>query len=223
MLAISIEGQGLELLKAQLDPTVFTKIHRTTVNEIVNNSFKKSHKEIKGKWNIEIKKDGRDWVFANKQSGKFGKRNGRMRITRATIRSNTVIIDIIGTPLNLSLFEYSWNMEVQSKKKFSTKRKVAQKKARLDKKTRGKIRVKILKGQVKTLDHVFAAVMANGHRGIFRRKTNRPSPIAEQRVISPVSMFEQIDFDSLVSKEFDSNMLKRFNHNLERWSNGYWK
>lgn len=220
---MGIKVQGLEEIKKALDPKLFEKVHRVSVNEVVGYAFTEAKKEIKGKWNIDIKKDGKEWAFASKQTGKMNKRNGRMKIIKASQKKDYILIEIAGTPLNLSLFEYSWNMEVQSKKKFKTKRAVAKKKAKLSKVQQGRVRVKILKGQVTTLKSAFVATMNSGHRGIFQRKSNKPLPILEKRTISPQSMFKEVDFERILDRKLKKNLLKRFNHNLNRLSGGYWK
>jgi hypothetical protein len=221
---MSIKIEGLEELQKALDPKMFDKVFRATANEIVNGAFKKSHTQIKKKWNIDIKKeDKNDWAFAHKTTGKTNKRNGRMRIYRATQKDNSIYIHISGTPINLSLFEYTWNMEVQSKKTFKAKKRVAKQKSKLNKVSQGKVRVKIKKNEITTFKNAFVATMKNNHKGIFQRSSKSSLPILEKRIISAPSMFEQVNFKRILEQDVNDKMVKRFTHHLNRYSKGYWK
>ena len=219
----SIKIEGLEEIRKALDPKLFEKVHRVTVNEIVNASFKKSHTQIKKKWNIDIKKDGQEWAFAHKNTAKTNKRNGRMRIYNATIKNDYLIIHISGSPLNLSLFEYTWKQEVSATKSLKKKRTIGKRMKSLGKVGRGRVRVKIKKNEVTTFKSAFVSTMKSGHKGIYQRVAKRSLPILEKRVISAPSMFEQIDFKGILKKDMDEKLEKRFMHNLSRATKGYWK
>lgn len=223
MIKMQIDLKDLEKLKENITGELFDKAFIATSNEIVEGAFKKTITQIKKKWNIDIKKEGKEWAFANKSTGKTNKRNGRMQITRARISDRYIALDIMGTPLNLSLFEYTWNQEVKSKKTFKAKRKVVKGMNKLDKVSRNKVRVKVLKGEVTTLESAFVATMSNGHVGIYQRYKSKRLPILEKRTITPASMFEQVDFESILNKDFNEKIISRFNHNLDRLSHGYWK
>ena len=219
----SIKLDGLDELKRTLDPQLFERVHRVTVNEIVGGAFKKSQTQIKKKWNIDIKKDGKDWAFANKNTGKTNKRNGRMRLYKATAKDNYLIIHISGTPLNLSLFEYTWKQEVSSTKSLKKKRAIGKQMKSLGKIGRGRVRVKIKKSEVTTFKSAFVATMKSGHRGIYQRVAKNSLPILEKRIITPQSMFKQIDFEKLLQKDLNEKLEKRFMHNLDRALQKQWK
>lgn len=219
---ISFNFENFEDIKKNTSPELFNKSLITTVNEIFNSSFSKARTQIKKKWNIDIKQEGREWAFANKSTGKTNKRNGRMRLTRASIGSQYIILDIVGTPLNLSLFEYTWTQEIESKKTFKSAMKVIKKKNKLDKVSQNKVRVKILKSETTTLESAFIATMSNGHIGIYQRYNNSKLPILEKRTITPQSMFIQVDFENILNKDVNEKIFDRFSHNLNRLTNGYW-
>lgn len=220
---IEIDYKELEKLKENISKEVFNKTFTATVNEIFNNSFSKARTQIKKKWNIDIKQENKEWVFTNKSTGKTNKRNGRMKLTRANVNNKYIILDISGTPLNLSLFEFTWTQEIEAKKTFKSAMKVIKKMHNMDKLNKNKVRVNILKSQITTLESAFVATMKNGHIGIFERLGSKRLPILEKRTITPQSMFKQVDFENILEKDFDEKMLSRFFHNLERLSNGYWK
>lgn len=223
MIKIQIDSKELEELTKNISAELFDKVFITTSNEIVASSFSKARTQIKKKWNIDIKQENKEWAFANKSTGKTNKRNGRMQLTRAKINDRYITLDIAGSPLNLSLFEYTWNQEVNSKKTFKSKRKVIKKKNKFEKVNKNKIRIKILKSQTTVLENAFISLMPNGHRGIFQRYHNKSLPILEKRTVTPTSMFEQIDFESILNKEFNEKISARFSHNLNRLTNGFWK
>lgn len=220
---IEFDYKEFEKIKQSISKDVFDKAFIATSNELFNGSFSKARTQIKRKWNIDIKQENKEWAFANKSTGKTNKRNGRMKLTRANVNNKYITLDIVGTPLNLSLFEYTWNKEVQSKKTFKAKRKVVNKRNKLDKLTKNRVRVKILKSKITTLESAFVATMKNGHIGIFERFENKSLPILEKRTITPQSMFKQIDFENILQKDFDDRLMNRFKHNLNRLTNGYWK
>lgn len=223
MIKMQIDFKDLEKLKENITGELFDKAFIATSNEIAEGAFKKAITQIKNKWNIDVKKEGKEWAFANKSTGKTNKRNGRMQITRARISDRYITLDIMGTPLNLSLFEYTWTQEIESKKSFKSAMKVIKKKHTLDKISQNKVRVKVLKGEVTTLESAFVATMSNGHVGIYQRYKSKRLPILEKRTITPASMFEQVDFESILNKDFNEKIISRFTHNLDRLSNGYWK
>ena len=219
----SIKLDGLDELKRTLDSQLFERVHRVTVNEIVGGAFKKSQTQIKKKWNIDIKKDGKDWAFANKRTGKTNKRNGHMRLYKATAKNNYLLIDITGTPLNLSLFEYTWKQEVSSTKSLKKKKAIGKRMKSLGKVERGRVRVKIRKDEVTTFKSAFVATMKSGHRGIYQRVAKGPLPILEKRTITPQSMFKQIDFEKMLQKDMDEKLANRFMHNLDSYLKKKWK
>lgn len=224
MSSIKLEGiNGLDDLQKVLNPKLFEKIQTTTVNEIVNASFKKSMTQIKKKWNIDIKKDGKEWAFAHKNTGKTNKRNGRMRIYNATAKNDYLIIHIYGSPLNLSLFEYTWKQEVSATKSLKKKKTIGKRMKSLGKVGRGRVRVKIKKSEVTTFKSAFVSTMKSGHKGIYQRVAKSSLPILEKRVISAPSMFEQIDFKGILKKDMDEKLEKRFMHNLERYLSRGWR
>jgi len=223
MIKMQIDFKELEKLKENITAELFDKAFITTSNEIADGAFKKAMTQIKKKWNIDIKKEDKEWAFANKSTGKTNKRNGRMQLTKARVNDRYITLDIMGTPLNLSLFEYTWTQEIESKKSFKSAMGVIKKKHKLDKISQNKVRIKILKSQITTLESAFIATMPNGHKGIFQRYNSKRLPILEKRTIAPASMFEQIDFESILNKDFNEKIISRFTHNLDRLSNGYWK
>lgn len=219
---ITFDTNELKKLNANISKEVFDKTFITTMNEIFVGSFAKARTQIKKKWNIDIKQESKEWAFANKSTGKTNKRNGRMKLTRASIGSQYIILDIVGTPLNLSLFEYTWTQEIESKKSFKSAMRVIKKKNKLDKVSQGKVRVKILKSEITTLKSAFVATMSNGHVGIYQRFNKSKLPILEKRIITPQSMFVQVDFEKILDKDLNEKVFSRFSHNLNRLTNGYW-
>lgn len=220
---IEIDYKEFQKLEENISKEIFNKTFIVTANEIFNGSFSKARTQIKKKWNIDIKQENKEWAFANKSTGKTNKRNGRMKLTRANVNNQYIILDISGTPLNLSLFEFTWTQEIESKKTFRSAMKVIKKMNNLDKVNKNKVRVNILKSQTTTLESAFVGTMNNGHRGIFERLGSKRLPILEKRIITPQSMFKQIDFENILEKDFNERMLGRFTHNLNRLNNGYWK
>lgn len=220
---IEFDKKEFEELKKSIKPELFDKAFIATSNEIAEGAFKKAMTQIKNKWNIDIKKENKEWAFANKSTGKTNKRNGRMQLTRARVSDRYITFDIMGTPLNLSLFEYTWTQEIESKKSFKSAMGVIKKKHKLDKIGQNKVRIKILKSQITTLESAFIATMPNGHKGIFQRYNSKRLPMLEKRTIAPASMFEQVDFESILNKDFNEKIISRFSHNLNRLSDGYWK
>lgn len=220
---IEIDYKEFDKIKQSVSKDVFDKAFITTSNELFNGSFSKARTQIKRKWNIDIKQENKEWAFANKSTGKTNKRNGRMKLTRANVNNKYITLDIVGTPLNLSLFEYTWTQEIESKKTFKSAMKVIKKKHKIDKISQNKVRVKILKSEATILQTAFVATMKNGHRGIFQRAESKRLPILEKRTITPQSMFKQIDFENILQKDFDDRLMNRFAHNLNRLTNGYWK
>jgi|GEM_PF-4666901 len=217
---MSIKIDGIERLQSNLKPETFKKAYNATINEIVNGALSKSRTQIKKKWNIDLKNDGGTWKFQNKTTGETKKRSGTIRIIKATNSRGYVEIIVTGEPINLSLFSFSYNEEVQNKKTFKQKRAVA-KRAQKDA-NRGKVRVKIIKTKTTTLPKSFWATMKSGHKGIFTRiKSSRK--IVENRTITPTSMFKQIDFESILKKDISEKIAGRFSHNLSRITSGYWK
>jgi len=221
----NIVMDGLDELRKQLDPDIFNKAFNTTANEIVTSVFNKSKTQIKKKWNIDIKSQGKNtWAFASKTTGKVNKRNGHMRIIKATKKDGNIYVWVQGTPLNLSLFEYSWKQEVSSTKSLRKKKAIGKKMKSLGRKGRGLVRVKILKSEVTTLKSAFVATMnRSGHKGVFQRSSKSSLPILEKRTVTPTTMFEQVGFNKMLDDAINERLLSRFEHNLERLSSGYWK
>jgi hypothetical protein len=217
---MNIKIEGIEKLTNSLKPSIFSKAINATINEVVGGSLSKSRTQIKKKWNIDLKNDGGTWKFQNKTTGETKKRSGIIKIIKATNSRGYVEIVVTGEPINLSLFSFSYNEELRNKKTFKQKRAVA-KKAQKDV-NRGKVRVKILKTKTTTLPKSFWATMKSGHKGIFTRIPSSKK-IVENRSITPTSMFKQIDFESILTKDISEKLAGRFSHNLSRITNGYWK
>lgn len=217
---MNIKIDGIEKLQNNLTPAMFKKAYNATINEIVSGALSKSRTQIKKKWNIDLKNDGGTWKFQNKTTGETKKRSGTIRIIKATNSRGYVEIIVTGTPINLSLFSFSYNEEVRSKKTFKQKRAVA-KRAQKDA-NRGKVRVKIIKTKTTTLPKSFWATMKSGHKGIFTRIPSSKK-IVENRSIAPTSMFKQIDFENILRKDISEKIAGRFSHNLSRITSGYWK
>lgn len=62
--------------------------------------------------------------------------------------------------------------------------------------------------------------MKSGHKGIFQRVGKSSLPILEKKTITPQSMFKQVDFESMLSKDLDEKLISGFKHNLERKMKG---
>ena len=215
---MGIEIDGLKELERSLDPKLFNSVFTSTSNEVITGAINKAKTQIKKKWNIDIvKASTNEWAFANKNTGKTNKRNGRLKVYKATVKDGSYYLHISGTPLNLSLFEFTWKQEVSSTKSLKKKKAIGKQMKALGKKGRNRVRVKIHKKHITTLKTAFMATMKSGHTGIFQRKGNK---IIEKRSITPQSMFKQVDFDKILSDHIDANLIKRFMHNLERKAGG---
>jgi len=217
---MGIEIEGLKDLKRTLDPKLFDSVFTTTSNEIITAAINKSKTQIKKRWNIDIvKANTNEWAFANKNTGKTNKRNGRLRVHKATIKDGSYYLLVSGTPLNLSLFEFTFKQEVAATKSLKKKRAIGKQMKILGKKGRGMVRVQIQKKHITTLRTAFVATMKSGHTGIFQNRRNGKG-ILEKRSITPQSMFKQVDFNKILSDHIDANLMKRFMHNLEKKTAG---
>ena len=215
-----IKIDGLEDIQKTLDKTLFDKVFTTTSNEIITGAINKAKTQIKKRWSIDlVKANSNEWAFANKGTGRTNKRNGRLKIHKATLKNGYYYLHISGTPLNLSLFEFTWKQEVSATKSLKKKKSIGKQMKVLGRKGRGSVRVKIQKKHITTLQTAFVATMKNGHRGIFQRRSNG-NGILEKRSITPQSMFKQVDFNQILSDHINANLMKRFMHNLERKTGG---
>jgi len=217
---MAIRIDGLKELQRTLDPKLFNSVFTTTSNEIITGVINKTKTQIKKRWSVDLLKENtNEWAFANKGTGKTNKRNGRLKIHKATLKNGYYYLEISGTPLNLSLFEFTWKQEVSATKSLKKKKTIGKQMKSLSKIDRKKVRVKILNKNITTLQTAFVATMKNGHRGIFQRRINSRK-ILEKRSVTPQSMFKQVHFNKILSDHIDANLMKRFMHNLKQKIDG---
>jgi len=222
-MSVKLELKGFEDIKPIIDPKMWDKAFKRTVNDIVSQAFTQTRKSITSKWNINIKKvSANHYAFQSKQTKEIKKRSGHMFIHKARMNENEVVIGVSskgGVPL--ILFPHK-EFKISSKGKVSR----VTKKTKITKKDKKVIGVKILKtGKETILRSSFKATMKSGHTGFFVRRTKSRLPILEKKSVSVTHMFATAEwegvkgFEKILQKMWDKKSGSRFDFYLMKTLN----
>jgi len=227
---IDFKVKGMSEVTKMLNKESWDKAFTATANEMATKSFAKARTQVKKKFNINIKTEGKNkWAFASKDTGKVNVRNGHFHLFKSTKNKPFIIIEVGGKPANLSLF--AKNM-LSSPLRTKKKKKREDKRAKQSKSLR-RVRVEVHKNKVTSLKSAFFASMPTKnsnirHMGVFQRKGKERTStgkirLLEKRVISNQSMFKQVGFEKILQDHVKDNLQKRFMHNFNRKMKGKWK
>jgi len=214
---MKIDFPTLMDIQNEIDPALHVEVFTKTANDLVLRSVPKLNTKLKRKWNLVMRENSlNSYVVASAVDGKFSKRGGTVRINNATASRPLIQIVMDGESIPDKRFSFNFDQELKLLQNNKAKSiALAKRVSRLKKKDKGiekKPRVKILKNRsAKMLNNAFYATMKNSHSGIFRRKGKQ---IIELRTITLASMFQQLDFDTILAEHYKKNVTKRYDHYL---------
>lgn len=217
---MKIDFPTLMDIQQEIDPELHREVFVKTANDLVIRGVPKVNTKLKRRWNLVMKKKNpSSYVVASAVDHTFSNRTGTLKINSAKTDRPLIEIIMSGSPIHDSRFDFSFAKEIDFFKSNKAKHAAAIKRRdrsiKKDKYALKRPRVKILKSKNATmLQTAFYAKMKSGHEGIFRR--NKNDKVVEMKTITLPSMFEQLDFNAILSDHFVKNVTKRYDHYLYR-------